>query len=29
MAVVPVGYGATPAKSPKKRTDDEIVRRLP
>ncbi|HWR98950.1 MAG TPA: nitroreductase family protein [Candidatus Methanoperedens sp.] len=29
MAVIPLGYGATPAKSPKKRTDEEIVRRLP
>jgi nitroreductase len=29
MAVVPVGYGAAPAKSPKKRTDAEIVRHLP
>jgi nitroreductase len=29
MAVVPVGYGAAPAKSPKKRTDEEIVRHLP
>ena len=29
MAVVPVGYGAAPAKSPKKRNDAEIVRHLP
>ena len=29
MAVVPVGWGAAPAKSPKKRTDDEIVRYTP
>jgi nitroreductase len=29
MAVVPVGYGAAPSKSPKKRTDAEIARHLP
>ena len=29
MAVVPVGYGSTPSKGPKKRTDEEIVRYLP
>jgi nitroreductase len=29
MAVVPVGYGSAPAKGPKKRTDEEIVRYLP
>ena len=29
MAVVPVGYGAAPSKSLKKRTDEEIVSYLP
>jgi len=29
MAVVPVGYGSAPAKGPKKRGDEEIVRYLP
>jgi len=29
MAVIPVGYGAAPAKSPKKRAAEEIVRHLP
>ena len=29
MAVVPVGYGAAPAKGPKKRTLEETVRHLP
>lgn len=29
MAVVPVGHGAAPAKGPKKRTDEEIVRYTP
>jgi nitroreductase len=29
MAVIPVGYGAAPAKSPKKRSLEEIVRELP
>jgi nitroreductase len=29
MAVIPVGYGTAPAKSPKKRPLEEIVRELP
>ncbi len=29
MAVIPVGYGAAPAKGPKKRTAEQVTRRLP